>query len=107
MFLIFCENETILRCEPNCHKNINRSVIDFFRNLRILFSYFAAHSSHLCPYQAMGKLVMITAARSGEVVIDCSIHASSDVYIGDAMQASEGGGKLTLRGINTENCGVV
>ena len=55
----------------------------------------------------MGKMVMITAARIGEVVIDCSIHASSDMYIGDAMQASEGGGKLNLRGINTENCGVV
>lgn len=55
----------------------------------------------------MGKMVMITAARVGEVVIDCSIHASSDMYIGNAMQASEGGGKLDLRGVNTENCGVV
>eukprot|EP00227_Mantoniella_beaufortii_P007969 CAMPEP_0197578958 /NCGR_PEP_ID=MMETSP1326-20131121/3043_1 /TAXON_ID=1155430 /ORGANISM="Genus nov. species nov., Strain RCC2288" /LENGTH=1667 /DNA_ID=CAMNT_0043142265 /DNA_START=375 /DNA_END=5378 /DNA_ORIENTATION=- len=55
----------------------------------------------------MGKMIMITAARSGEVVIDCSVHSSSDIYIGDAMQTAEGGGRVNLRGINTENCGVV
>lgn len=52
----------------------------------------------------LGKMVSITAARSGEVVIDCSLHASSDVYFGEALQASGGSGRVNLVGINVEKC---
>jgi hypothetical protein len=55
----------------------------------------------------MGKMIMIIAAQSGEVVIDCSVHASSNIHAGDAMQAAEGGGRINLRGINQENCGII
>ena len=39
-----------------------------------------------------------------EVVIDCSLHASSDVYFGEALQASDVSGRVNLVGINVEKC---
>ena len=53
----------------------------------------------------MGKMIMVTAGQNGDVVIDCSLHATRDVYFGDTMQSAEGSGMVSLVGINVENCG--
>ena len=53
----------------------------------------------------VGKMITVTAGQNGGVVIDCSLHAASDVYFGDAMQSAEGSGTVSLVGINVENCG--
>ena len=50
-------------------------------------------------------MITVTAGQNGGVVIDCSLHAASDVYFGDAMQSAEGSGTVSLVGINVENCG--
>jgi hypothetical protein len=52
----------------------------------------------------MGKMLVISAAHRGNVVIDCDMTTSGDIYNGDRFQAVATTGHATLRGINVDNC---
>jgi len=52
----------------------------------------------------MGKMLVISAAHRGGVVIDCDMGTAGDIYNGDRFQATPTTGHATLRGINVENC---
>jgi hypothetical protein len=54
----------------------------------------------------MGKSVMVRAARSGEVVIDCAVRVAGAAHFGETMASAEGAGKVSLVGVNVENCGM-
>jgi len=52
----------------------------------------------------MGKMLVISAAHRGNVVIDCEMSTSGDIYTGDRFQAVASTGHATLRGINVDGC---
>ena len=54
----------------------------------------------------MGKSVMVRAAQSGEVVIDCAVRVAGAARFGETAQSAEGAGKVSLVGVNVENCGM-
>ena len=54
----------------------------------------------------MGKSVMVRAAQSGEVVIDCAVRVAGAAHFGEMTQSAEGAGKVSLVGVNVENCGM-
>ena len=54
----------------------------------------------------MGKSVMVRAARSGEVVIYCAVRVAGAAHFGETMASAEGAGKVSLVGVNVENCGM-
>ena len=54
----------------------------------------------------MGKSVMVRAARSGETVIDCAVRVAGAAHFGETMASAEGAGKVSLVGVNVENCGM-
>ena len=55
---------------------------------------------------SLGKNVEVVAAKFGTTVIDCSVRVSGAVHFGETMQSGEGAGKVSLTGVNVENCGM-